>query len=127
MSTRDIHAQINDLYGVELSAEIVSRITDSVLPHVQEWQKRPLEPVYPFVFLDAIHYKVREENQVVNKAAYVVLGVTLEGHKDVLGIWLGMNETSKFWLSVLNELKNRGVMDALIFCVDGLNEFSEAI
>lgn len=127
MTTRDIHAQIQDLYGVEISAEMVSKITDRVLPMVQEWQSRPLEAIYPFVFMDAIHYKVREDKQIVNKAAYVVMGVNLDGCKDVLGIWIGGNETSKYWLGVLNELKNRGIEDVLIFSVYGLNGFPEAI
>lgn len=127
MSTRDIHDQIKEIYGVELSAEMVSNITDRIIPMIQEWQKRPLDPIYPFIFLDAIHYKVRDNNQVINKAAYVVVGVTIDGYKDVLGIWIGENETSKFWLAVLNELKNRGVKDVLVFCVDGLNGFKEAI
>jgi len=127
MTTRDIHAQIKDLYGVEVSAEMVSKITDRILPMVQEWQSRPLEAIYPFVFMDAIHYKVREDKQIVNKAAYVVMGVNLDGYKDVLGIWIGGNETSKYWLGILNELKNRGVEDVLIFSVDGLNGFREAI
>lgn len=127
MSTRDIHAQIQDLYDIEVSAEMVSKITDKILPMVQEWQSRSLEPVYPFVFMDAIHYKVREDKQIINKAAYVVMGVNTDGCKDVLGIWVGGNETSKYWLGILNELKNRGVEDVLIFCVDGLNGFPEAI
>lgn len=127
MSTRDIHDQIKEIYGVELSAEMVSNITDRIIPMIQEWQKRPLDPIYPFIFLDAIHYKVRDNNQVINKAAYVVVGVTIDGYKDVLGIWIGENETSKFWLAVLNELKNRGVKDVLVFCVDELNGFKEAI
>lgn len=127
MSTRDIHAQIQDLYEIEISAEMVSKITDKVLPMVHEWQNRPLEAVYPFIFLDAIHYKVREDKQIVNKAAYVVMGVNTDGCKDVLGIWVGGNETSKYWLGILNELKNRGVEDVLIFSVDGLNGFPEAI
>jgi transposase-like protein len=127
MTTRDIHTQIQDLYDVEISAEMVSKITDRVLPLMQEWQNRPLEAIYPFVFMDAIHYKVREDKQIIKKAAYVVIGVNTDGCKDVLGIWIGGNESSKFWLSVLNELKNRGVNDVLLFCVDGLNGFSEAI
>lgn len=127
MSTRDIHAQIQDLYDIEVSAEMVSKITDKILPMVQEWQSRPLEPVYTFVFMDAIHYKVRDDKQIINKAAYVVMGVNTDGCKDVLGIWVGGNETSKYWLGILNELKNRGVEDVLIFCVDGLNGFPEAI
>jgi len=127
MTTRDIHAQIQDLYGVEVSPEMVSKITERILPMVQEWQSRPLEAIYPFIFMDAIHYKVREDKQIVNKAAYVVMGVNLDGYKDVLGIWIGGNETSKYWLGILNELKNRGVKDVLIFSVDGLNGFKEAI
>jgi transposase-like protein len=127
MSTRDIHAQIKELYGVEISAEQVSRITDRVLPIMQDWQSRPLETSYPFVFMDAIHYKVRDEKQIVSKAAYVVLGVNSDGGKEVLGIRIGQAESSKFWLSVLNELRNRGISDVKVFCVDGLNGFKEAI
>lgn len=127
MTTRDIHDQIKELYGIEISADLVSKITERIMPTVHEWQNRPLEKTYSFVFMDAVHYKVRDEKQVVNKAAYVVLGVNMDGEKDVLGIWVGANETSKFWLSVLNDLKNRGVQNVLIFCVDGLNGFKEAI
>lgn len=127
MTTRDISEQIKNLYEVEISAETVSNITNRVLPLVNEWQNRALEKTYSFVFMDAIHYKVREEKQVVVKAAYVVIGVNLDGYKEVLGIWVGANESSKFWLSVLNDLKHRGVQNVLIFCVDGLNGFKEAI
>ncbi|MBU5439112.1 IS256 family transposase [Tissierella sp. MSJ-40] len=127
MSTRDIHEQIKDIYGIELSAEMVSKMTDNIIPHIKEWQNRPLAPIYPFVFMDAIHYKVREDGQIKNKAAYVVLGVDLDGFKDVLGIWIGENESSKFWLGVLNDLKNRGLEDVLIFSVDGLTGLKEAI
>ena len=127
MTTRDISEQIKNLYGVELSAEMVSNITSRIIPLVTEWQNRPLENTYSFIFMDAIHYKVREDKQVVVKAAYVVLGVNMDGMKEVLGIWIGANESSKFWLSVLNDLKNRGVKDVLVFCVDGLNGFKEAI
>jgi len=127
MSTRDIHDQIKDIYGIEMSAEMVSKITDNILPRIKEWQTRSLDPIYPFVFLDAIHYKVREDGQIKSKAAYVVLGVTLDGFKDILGIWIGENESSKFWLGVLNELKNRGLEDVLIFSVDGLTGLKEAI
>ena len=119
MSTRDIHDQMLDIYGIELSAEMVSKMTDSIIPQIREWQNRPLQKVYPFVFMDAIHYKVRDDGQIKNKAAYVVLGVDLDGFKDILGIWIGENESSKFWLGVLNDLKNRGLEDVLIFCVDG--------
>ena len=115
MSTRDIHDQLQDLYGIELSAEMVSKITDKILPQVKEWQSRPLNPVYPFVFMDCIHYKVREDGRILSRAAYVVLGVTVEGYKDILSITVGANETSKFWLGMLNDLKNRGVKDVLFF------------
>jgi putative transposase len=127
MSTRDIHEQIKDIYGIEISAEMVSKMTDGIIPHIKEWQNRPLNPIYPFVFMDAIHYKVREDGQIKNKAAYVVLGVSVDGFKDVLGIWIGENESSKFWLGVLNDLKNRGLQDVLIFSVDGLTGLKEAI
>ena len=127
MSTRDIHDQINDIYGIEVSAEMVSKITDKVLPQIKDWQSRTLDSMYPFVFMDAIHFKVRENNQVISKAAYVVLGVNKEGFKEILGIWIGENETSKFWLSVLNSLKNRGLKEVMIFSVDGLNGFKQAL
>lgn len=127
MSTRDIHNQIKDIYGIEMSAEMVSKITDRLLPEIKEWQSRPLQPIYPFVFMDAIHYKVREDGQIKNKAAYVVLGVNIDGFKDILGIWIGESESSKFWLAVLNDLKNRGIEDVLIFCVDGFTGLKEAI
>lgn len=127
MSTRDIHDQIQDLYGIELSADMVSKITDRILPDVKEWQSRPLAPLYPFVFMDAVHYKIREDGRILNRAAYVVLGVTLEGKKEILSITIGANESAKFWLGMLNDLKNRGVQDVLFFCVDGLSGFQEAI
>lgn len=118
MSTRDIHDQIQELYGMELSAEMVSKITDRILPEVKEWQARPLNPIYPFVFMDCIHYKVREDGRILSRAAYIVLGITADGYKDILSITVGANETSKFWLGMLNDLKNRGVQDVLFFCVD---------
>lgn len=127
MSARDIHEQIKDLYGIEVSAEMVSKITDNILPQIREWQNQPLESIYPFIFMDAIHFKVRQDNQIQNKAAYSVVGITLEGNKDISGIWIGGNESSKFWLGVLNEIKNRGVLDVLIFSVDGLGGIKEAI
>lgn len=127
MSTRDIHEQIKELYGVEISAEMVSKITERIVPEIKEWQNRPLDPIYPFVFMDAIHYKIRDDGRIVNRAAYVVLGVNIEGNKDILGIWIGDNESSKFWLGILNELKNRGVNDVLMFCVDGLTGLRDAI
>lgn len=127
MSTRDIHEQIKDIYDIELSADMVSKITDRIVPELREWQNRPLDSVYPFIFMDAIHFKIRDDGHIKSSAAYVVLGVTIEGNKDILGIWVGDNESSKFWLGVLNELKNRGVEDVLLFCVDGLTGLKEAI
>lgn len=127
MSQRDIAEQIKNLYDVEISPELVSKISEKIMPEVTAWQNRPLDSVYPFVFMDAIHYKVKENHQYITKAAYVVLGITLDGNKDILGIWIGENESSKFWLNVLNELKTRGVKDVFLFCVDGLNGFREAI
>lgn len=127
MSQRDIAEQIKSLYDVEISPELVSKISEKIMPEVTAWQNRPLESVYPFIFMDAIHYKVKENHQIVTKAAYVVLGITLDGTKDILGIWIGEHESSKFWLGVLNELKSRGVLDVCLFCVDGLKGFREAI
>lgn len=127
MTTTDIKDQIRELYDVEISSETISNITSRIMPLVSEWQNRALEKTYSFVFMDAIHYKVREDKQIVVKAAYVVLGVNMDGEKEVLGIWIGANESSKFWLAVLNDLKNRGVENVLIFCVDGLKGFKEAI
>ncbi len=103
LSTRDIHDQLQDLYGIEVSADMVSKITDKILPDVKSWQTRPLDAVYPFVFMDAIHYKIREDGRIINRAAYVVLGVTLDGTKDILSITIGANESSKFWLGMLTE------------------------
>ena len=127
MTTRDIAAELQELYGINVSAEKISKITDRILPDIKEWQSRPLEPIYPFVFMDAIHYKMREDGRILNRAAYVILGVDLEGNKDILSITIGANESSKFWLGMLNDLKNRGVRDVLFFCVDGLSGFREAI
>lgn len=127
MSTRDIGEQIRELYGIELSAEMVSRITERITPEIKEWQERPLDAVYPFIFMDAVHYRVKEDGRILNRASYVVMGVTVEGNKDILGIWIGESETSKFWLGVMNDLKNRGVQDVLLFCVDGLTGLKEAI
>lgn len=127
MTTRDIESHMQDIYGIEVSATMVSKVTDRILPMIAEWQSRPLDRVYPIVFLDAIHFKVREDSRIINKAAYSVLGINMTGRKEVLGIWIGGNESSKFWLGVLNDLKNRGVQDILIACKDGLSGFSEAI
>lgn len=127
MNQRDISEQIKNLYDVEISPELVSKISEKIMPEVVAWQNRPLDSVYPFVFMDAIHYKVKENHQYITKAAYVVLGINMEGNKDILGVWIGQNESSKFWLSVLNDLKTRGVHDVYLFCVDGLTGFREAI
>lgn len=126
-STRDIEKTMQEMYGIEVDATRVSKITDKLLPMIREWQNRPLESVYAMVMLDAIHYKVREEGAVVKKAVYIAIGTDLEGKKDVLGLWVGATESSKYWLGVLNGLKNRGVQDILIVSVDGLTGFSEAI
>ena len=127
MSTRDIANQVNEMYGMDVSPTLISNITDKIIPSIKEWQCRPLESIYPIVFMDAIHFKVKKDNSIVNKAAYAAIGVNIEGKKDVLGIWIGASESSKYWLLVLNELKNRGVKDILIACIDGLNGFKEAI
>jgi transposase-like protein len=127
MSTRDIEDHMRDIYGIDVSPTMVSKITDKILPMIAEWQSRPLDRVYPIIFLDAIHFKVRKENRIVNKAAYSVLGINISGQKDILGIWIGENESASFWLGVCNDLKNRGVEDILIACKDGLSGFSEAI
>ena len=127
MSTRDIKEQIKGLYDVEISEGLVSKISEHILPEVKQWQDRPLEACYPFVFMDAIHYKIREDHQVVTKAAYVILGINEDGIKEVLGLWVGASESAKYWMGVLNELKSRGVQNVSLFCVDGLTGFKEAI
>ena len=127
MSTRDIKEQIKGLYDVEISEGLVSKISERILPEVKQWQDRPLEACYPFVFMDAIHYKIREDHQVVTKAAYVILGINEDGIKEVLGLWVGASESAKYWMGVLNELKSRGVQNVSLFCVDGLTGFKEAI
>jgi transposase-like protein len=127
MSQRDIAEQIKSLYDVEISPELVSKISEKIMPEVSAWQNRPLSKVYPFIFMDAIHYKVKENHQYLTKAAYVVLGINMDGYKDILGVWIGEHESSKFWLSVLNDLKSRGVQEVYLFCVDGLKGFRESI
>ncbi|MCU7522803.1 MAG: IS256 family transposase [Ignavibacteria bacterium] len=127
ISTRDIKSHIEEIYGLELSPASISNITESIAAIVKEWQARPLESIYPIMFLDAIHYKVREDGHVVSKAAYTCLAIDLNGYKEMLGIWIGQAESAKFWMNVLTELRNRGVMDILIACVDGLKGFTEAI
>lgn len=127
MTTRDISSHIKDIYGFGISETMVSKITNKILPTIEEWQNRPLEKVYPMVFLDAIHYHVRENNIVVKKAVYIALGYNLEGFKEILGMWVGENESSKYWLLVLNQLKERGLDDILIISTDNLPGFSQAI
>lgn len=127
MTTGDIEGHIQEIYGLEVSDSTISRITDKILPIAKEWQRRPLESIYAVVFMDAIHYHVRKEGNIVKKAVYIAIGIDLNGNKDVLGMWTGENESAKFWLSVMNEMKNRGVADILIACVDGLTGFVEAI
>ena len=127
MTTGDIEAHIRDIYGLEVSDTTVSRITDKILPVAKEWQSRPLESVYAVVFMDAIHYHVRSEGQIVKKAVYIAIGLDLDGRKDVLGMWVGENESAKYWATVLNGLRNRGVEDIFIACTDNLAGFSAAI
>ena len=127
MTTNDIESHMRELYDIEISDSTISRITDKILPIVKEWQERPLEEIYAVVFMDAIHYHVRNEGRIVKRAVYVAIGIDMEGHKDVLGMYVGQNESAKFWLSILNGLKNRGVEDILIACVDGLTGFPQAI
>ena len=127
MSNRDIEDHLNNLYGIDVSPSMISKITDKIIPEIREWQSRQLEDVYPIVFMDAIHYSVRKDGVVVKKAVYLAIGIDKEGRKEVLGFWIGENESSKYWLNVLNEFKNRGVQDILIMSVDNLKGFSEAI
>ena len=127
MSNRDIEDHLKNIYGIEVSATMISKITDKIIPEIKEWQTRQLEEVYPIVFMDAIHYSVRQDGIVIKKAVYILIGINLRGEKEVLGFWIGENESSKFWLNILNEIGNRGVKDILIISVDNLKGFSEAI
>jgi transposase-like protein len=127
MTTREIVATFEEMYGAEVSPTLISKVTDAVIEQVIEWQSRPLEAIYPIVYLDCIVVKIRQDKKVINKAIYLALGVNLEGRKELLGLWLSENEGAKFWLNVLTELQNRGVKDILIACVDGLTGFPEAI
>lgn len=127
MSSRDMQYHIHDLYGVEVSTGTISAITDQLLPELKAWQNRPLESVYPIVWLDAIHYKVKEDGRYIGKAIYTLLGLTLEGKKEILGIYLSDNEGANYWLTILTDLHNRGLKDILIACIDGLTGFPEAI
>jgi putative transposase len=127
MSTRDIEDHLRDIYGASTSASLISRITDKIMPEVTEWQSRPLAEVYPVVFFDGINFKVKKDGKVINKCVYSVLGVDLDGKKDILGIWISENESASFWTVVFNELKNRGIRDILIACHDNLTGLSNAI
>ena len=127
MTTRQISDTIEDIYGFDVSEGFISDVTDKILPQIGEWQNRPLDDVYPVIYIDAIHYSVRDNGVIVKKAAYVILGLTMDGRKEVLSLAIGENESTKFWLNVLNELKNRGVKDIMIICADGLTGIKEAI
>jgi len=127
MSTRDIQAELEELYGIDVSPTMISKITDKVMTSAAEWQNRMLDSIYPIVYLDAVHFKVRDEHRIVTKAAYICMGIDMEGYKDILGIWIGEAEGAKFWLGVCNDLKNRGVKDILIACMDGLKGLPDAI
>ena len=127
MTTRDIAGHLNEIYGVKVSAEFVSRVTNSVMEAVIEWQNRPLSPLYPILYLDALRINIRDDGKISKKSVYLAFGVNMEGEKEVLGLWIAQNEGAKFWLSVITDLKNRGVNDILIACVDGLKGFPEAI
>jgi putative transposase len=127
MSTREIVTIFREMYGADVSPALISKVTDAVIEQVVEWQARPLDAVYPIVYLDCIVVKIRQDKKVINKAVYLALGVNMEGHKELLGLWLSENEGAKFWLNVLTELQNRGVKDILIACVDGLKGFPDAI
>ena len=127
LSTRQISDQIDDIYGFEVSEGMVSDITDRLLPEIQDWQQRPLSEVYPIVYIDAVHFSVRDNHVIKKLAAYIILGINEDGKKEVLSIQVGQNESSKYWLGVLNELKNRGVKDILILCADGLTGIKDSI
>ena len=127
MTTRDINSYLYDIYGIDVSASMVSSITDLILPKIKEWQERSLSPLYPFLYLDGIHFKVRDSGRVITKCAYLALGINESGRKEILGIWVGEAESSTFWMGILDELKSRGVADILIACTDGLTGFAEAI
>src|SRR5262249_37031663 len=127
MSTREIQEHLQEIYGVEVSPSLIADVTDAVVEELQQWQSRPLEPIYPIVYLDALFVKMRHEGRIENRAVYVAVGVGMDGYKDVLGLWTAANEGAKFWLTVTTELQNRGVKDIFIACVDGLKGFPEAI
>lgn len=127
LTTRQISEQIEEIYGFECSEGFISDVTDKILQDIEDWQNRPLDDIYPILFIDAVHFSVREDNRIKKLAAYVILAVTLDGHKDVISLQIGENESAKYWLGVLNELKNRGVKDIMVICADGLSGIKEAI
>ena len=127
LTTRQISEQMEEIYGFECSESFISDVTDKILQQIEDWQDRPLDEVYPVMFIDAVHFSVREDNRIKKLAAYVVLAITMDGQKDVVSLQIGENESSKFWLSVLNDLKNRGVKDVMVICADGLTGIKEAI
>ncbi|MGL5713528.1 MAG: IS256 family transposase [Paraclostridium sp.] len=127
MTVRDISAEMKELYGIDVSESMISKITDKVMGSATAWQNRVLDPIYPIIYLDAVHFKVRQDGKIVSKAAYICMGIDLEGYKDILGIWIGESEGAKFWLGVCNDLKNRGVKEVIIACMDGLKGLPEAI
>ena len=127
MSDRDIQAEMQELYGIDVSPSMISKITDKVMDSAAAWQNRPLDSMYPIVYMDAVHFKVRDDHKIVSKAAYICMALDTKGYKDILGIWVGEQEGAKFWLSVCNDLKNRGVQDILIACMDGLKGLPDAI
>ena len=127
LTTRQISEQIEEIYGFECSESFISDVTDKILQDIDDWQNRPLDEIYPIMFIDAVHFSVREDNRIKKLAAYVILAITLDGRKDVISLQIGENESSKYWLGVLNELKNRGVKDVMIICADGLSGIKEAI
>lgn len=127
MSARDIQAEMEELYGIDVSPSMVSKITDKIIEEASAWQNRILDRVYPIVYMDAVHFKVKDEHKIVTKAAYICMALDIKGHKDILGIWIGEQEGAKFWLSVCNDLKNRGVQDIFIACMDGLKGLPDAI
>lgn len=127
LTTRQISDQIEELYGFECSEGFISDVTDKILQEIEDWQNRPLDEIYPVLFIDAVHFSVREDNRILKKAAYVILAIRMDGKKDVISLQIGENESSKYWLGVLNELKNRGVKDVMVICADGLTGIKEAI
>jgi putative transposase len=127
MTVREIQGHLEEIYGIEVSPDLISTVTDEIIQEVQQWQNRPLDAIYPVIYFDALIVKIKDNGHIKNKALYLIVGINLEGHKEILGIWIAQSEGAKFWLSIITELKNRGVQDILIACVDGLKGFPEAI